>query len=90
MVLYGSSRSPYLARAAGCLLLDHVVIYGLALFVVCVCMRVCGVHACVFVVVQFLHLSLQARLGSHVESNSVIIGIDTGSKNVDVGFRGIC
>ena len=39
---------------------------------------------------QFLHLSLQARRGSDVESNSVIIGIDPASGNVDVGFRGIC
>ena len=39
----------------------------------CVCVCVCGVHACVFVVEHFLLLSLQARRGSHVESNSYLV-----------------
>ena len=56
-----------------------------------VCVRVSGVHASVFCCSAFfLHLSLQARRGSHAESNSVILGIDPASSDVNVGFRGIC
>ena len=50
--------------------LDHVVIYGLALFVVCVC--VCGVHACVYWCSAFFAFEPAACNGSHVESNSVM------------------
>ena len=42
-------------------LLDHVMIHGLAVFVVCVCVCVCVVCMHVFLgTVQFLHLSLHA------------------------------
>ena len=71
-------------------LLYHVLIYGLAFLVVCVCVRMCGVHACVFVVEHFLLLSLQARRGSHVESNSPIPGNDPASSDVSVRFCSIC
>ena len=39
--------------------LDHVLIYGLALFVVCVCVCVVCMHVCLGTL-QFLHLSLWA------------------------------
>ena len=71
-------------------ILDHVLIYGLTVPVVYVCVCVCGVHACVFVVEHFLLFSLQARRGSHVESNSVILGNNPASSDVSVTFRGIC
>ena len=64
-------------------LLDHVLIYGLALFVacVCVCVSACGVHVCVCLgAVQCLHLSLQACSGSHVESNSVVFEYRPGQQ----------
>ena len=54
------------------LFLDHVLIYGLALFVcVCVCVRAVCMCVCLGTM-RFLHLSPQACRGSHVESNSVV------------------
>ena len=55
---------------------------------VCVC--VCGVHACFFVVEHFLLSGLQARRGSPVESNSVILGKDPANSDASVKFRGVC
>ena len=56
----------------------------------CVCVRLCGVHACVFVVEHFFFLSLQARRGSHVDTYSVVLGNDPASSNVSLRFCGIC
>ena len=56
----------------GAQILHHVSIYGLALFVVCMFVRVVCMCVCVLVQCTFLHWSPQASSGSHVESSSVI------------------
>ena len=50
---------------------------------VCVCVRACVCVMCMHVclgTVQFLHFSLQAYIGSHVESNSVVIKYSHGQQ----------